>query len=311
MLRPSKCAGYFFMHALSVTRVRKRYGETLALDDVSLEVARGETVGLLGPNGAGKTTLIEIICGLRGADYGAVTAFGDAVTPNDKKVWRRMAIALPASSLPPRARVGELVELYRAIYGLEDDDWDILADVGLGECRSRLPNKMSNGQKQRLSLALTLLGGPDLLVLDEPTSELDPHGRRTIWELIRDFRRTNDRAVLLATHQMDEAAALCDKVGILVRGRIAAFGPPDDLISRYCPGNTLVVRTGTPEAPQLRDSVLQNVRDGAAHYRTEKLASTMADLVSKVPESALSSIQVLRPTLEDVFFAVTGESLDG
>ncbi|MGZ8284649.1 MAG: ABC transporter ATP-binding protein [Allosphingosinicella sp.] len=299
------------MQALSVSRVRKRYGETLALDDVSLEVSCGETVGLLGPNGAGKTTLIEIICGLRGADYGTVLAFDEAVVLNDKRVWRRMAIALPANSLPPRSRVGELAELYKKIYGLGDDTGDILAAVGLADCRSRVPSKMSNGQKQRLTLALTLLGRPDLMVLDEPTSELDPHGRRTIWDLIREFRSTGQRAVLLATHQMDEAAALCDKVGILVKGRIAAFGPPDDLIARYCPGNTLVFRTSLAEPPQLRDATLMDFRDDTARYATLNLASAMADLIAKVPESGLNSIQVLRPTLEDVFFAVTGESLDG
>lgn len=295
---------------LSVNGVSKKYGETVALEDVSFTVERGEVVGLLGPNGAGKTTLLESICGLRTCDLGFVEAFGDRVAPGDSRVWSRMAISLPARSLPSRARVGEVVELYRTIHDVPEPAAQILSEVGLLECARRNPGKMSNGQQQRLTLALTLMGRPELMLLDEPTSELDPHGRRTVWSLIQRFMAEGERSVLLATHQMDEAATLCDKVGILLKGRLAAFGPPEALIARYCPGVTLVIETSGPVDLELRDATLVDCKAGVTRYRSQRVASTVADLFARVPEGRIGSLQILKPTLEDVFFAVTGSVLD-
>lgn len=296
-------------NCLNVSSVSKSYGDVVALDDVSLSIMQGEAVGLLGPNGAGKTTLLEIICGLRSPDFGAVEAFGRQIKAGDDYQWFRMGIALPSYSLPTRARTSELITLYKAIYDNPTPTDELLSSVGILECKSRFPSKMSNGQKQRLTLVLALIGTPELLILDEPTSELDPHGRRLVWQSIEKFRGEKQGAMLLATHQMDEAQALCDKVGILLRGRLAAFDSPDRLIAQYCPGNSVALRDD-PGIYDFRDADYLGVRRDAHHFATPNVASTIADMVNKLSVPSLESLQVLRPTLEDVFFAVTGESLN-
>lgn len=294
---------------LGIAGVRKDYGDITALDGVSFSISAGETVGILGPNGAGKTTLLEIVCGYRSADTGAVEAFGELLEPNQPDVWEKMAIALPGFTLPARSRVSEIVELYKVLYSNRSNTQELLESVGLGDLGKRFPPKMSNGQKQRLTLLLALMASPDLLILDEPTSELDPHGRRMVWKAIEGFKAEGEgKSLLLATHQMDEAAALCDKVGILLRGKLAAFDTPEGLIATHCPGNKISIGVD----PQIYDfsaaRYIGGTRSGFI-FTTEDLPRTLEDIFSKLPSEALASLQVTRPTLEDVFFAVTGEEL--
>lgn len=296
---------------LEVEDVRRAYGKVVALDGLSLSVAEGDVVGLLGPNGAGKTTLIEVVCGLRGFDSGSVTAFGRPVRERDRSVWRDMSIALPASTLPPRATAAEVVDLYRHIYG----DWrpvrSLLESVGLAEVASRFVSRLSNGQRQRLALLLALMSRPKLLLLDEPTSELDPHGRQAVWDLIRDRYMRDGGTVLLATHQMDEAMSLCSRVGIIVDGRLAAIDTPDRLIETHCPVYTIIVRTECTDIPDIPGAEIVRSAAGEIHLRTENLWQSIAALADHMHASGgvIQDITVIRPSLEDVFFAVAGRAL--
>lgn len=296
---------------LEVEQVRKNYGKVVALDELSLSIVAGEVVGLLGPNGAGKTTLIEVVCGLRGFDSGSVMAFGRPVLERDRSIWRDMGIALPASTLPPRATAAEVVELYRNIYNDRRPVGTFLESVGLGEVGGRFVSRLSNGQRQRLALLLALMSRPKLLLLDEPTSELDPHGRQAVWDLIRDGYMRDGGTVLLATHQMDEAMTLCSRVGIIVDGRLAAIDTPDRLIETHCPVYTIIVRTTCQSLPDIPGAEIVKVAGGELHLRTGQLWRSIAALADFMHASGgdVQDIKVMRPSLEEVFFAVAGKAL--
>ena len=296
--------------ALQVNRLLKRYGDKIALDHVSLSVERGEVVGILGPNGAGKTTLIDLVCGLRKPDGGDVSILGRPVCYGDPAVWQHVAIALPAASLPPRQTAAEVIALYRDIYGAAAGVADVVRSVGIEAVAHKRIARLSNGQRQRLTVSLALIARPDLLLLDEPTSELDPHGRRAVWTLIREHCSATGRSVLLATHQMDEAAALCDRIAIIVDGRVAALGTPDRLIETYCPGSTIVVRMRDASFRALDTAVRQEARDGTIRFFTRELLPSLKELMgrSEAEGNPIDALHVDRPTLEDVFFAVAGKS---
>src|SRR3954469_17599036 len=215
--------------ALLVQDLRKHYGDVKAVDGLDLSVASGECFGLLGPNGAGKTTTIEICEGLLAPDSGRVELLGMRWTSNEHELRERLGIQLQETQLADKLTVEETVRMFRSFYrrGRSIDEASGL--VQLDEKRGARVGKLSGGQKQRLALACAIVGEPDLIFLDEPTTGLDPQSRRQLWDLITQFKALG-RTIILTTHYMDEAEILCDRVAIVDHGRIIALGTPQELI---------------------------------------------------------------------------------
>ena len=216
-------------NALVVRGLRKSYGDVVAVDGLDLEVRNGECFGLLGPNGAGKTTTIEICEGLLGRDSGEVVVLGQTWEDNADDLRERLGIQLQDTQLAEKLTVRETIDLFRSFYRRSRDANEVIDIVQLGEKRDARVGTLSGGQKQRLAIACALVGDPELLFLDEPTTGLDPQSRRQLWGLIEDFRSTG-RSILLTTHYMDEAERLCERVAIVDHGHVIALGSPAELI---------------------------------------------------------------------------------
>jgi ABC-2 type transport system ATP-binding protein len=278
--------------AIAVRGLRKSYGDTTAVAQVDLEVRRGEVFALLGPNGAGKTTTVEILEGFRHRDGGEVSVLGVDPARADA-VWRsRVGIVLQGTGEFDELTVTEVVNHFAAYYPAPDDPVDVIARVGLaGKARSRT-HSLSGGQKRRLDVALGIIGRPELLFLDEPTTGFDPEARREFWELIRDLAASGT-TILLTTHYLDEAETLADRVGVITGGRLVAVAPPAELGDRQ---NALA--TVSWRAP-----------DGS--IRSEQTGTPTAfviDLAKQFDGSEVPGLVVTRPTLEDVYLRMIGAS---
>jgi ABC-2 type transport system ATP-binding protein len=214
---------------IQVEGLRKVYGATVAVDNISFVVQEGEIFGMVGPNGAGKTTTIECLEGLRKPDAGTVRVLGVDPQREGQSLCLRVGMQLQQSNLPDRMKVWEALDLYASFYPRAADWKELLAQLGLEEKRNTPFSKLSGGQKQRLFIALALLPNPQLVFLDELTTGLDPQARHAIWDLVRDVR-ARGKTVLLSTHFMEEAERLCDRVAILDHGKIVALDTPAALI---------------------------------------------------------------------------------
>ncbi|HEY0936210.1 MAG TPA: ABC transporter ATP-binding protein [Trebonia sp.] len=252
--------------ALDITRLHKRYGPLVAVDDLSLRVSAGEIFGILGPNGAGKTTTVECVAGLRRPDGGSIRVFGADPYADRRTARTLVGVQLQESQLPDKLTAGEALDLYASFYPDPADTGALLHRLGLTEKRNTRYKKLSGGQKQRLSIALALVGRPRLVVLDELTTGLDPAARRESWRLVEELR-ADGVTVLLVTHYADEAERLCDRVALIQAGRLAACGRPAELIETaelalagrggHWPRVTLddaIVTLTTGEAPITRQS---------------------------------------------------------
>ncbi|HEX2722359.1 MAG TPA: ABC transporter ATP-binding protein, partial [Gemmatimonadaceae bacterium] len=215
--------------ALVVRGLRKSYGDVLAVDGLDLQVPAGECFGLLGPNGAGKTTTVEICEGLVERDSGDVSLLGMTWERDAQRLKEKLGISLQDTQLSEKLTVHETLALFRSFYSLGRAVDDVIDAVQLDEKRHARVGTLSGGQKQRLAIACALVGDPEILFLDEPTTGLDPQSRRQLWSLIDGFRATG-RTIILTTHYMDEAEKLCDRVAIVDHGRIIALGTPSELI---------------------------------------------------------------------------------
>ncbi|MCH6160323.1 ABC transporter ATP-binding protein [Streptomyces marispadix] len=216
--------------AIKAEGLRKRYGETKAVDGVSFEVERGEFYGILGPNGAGKTTTLEIVEGLREPDEGSAHLLGEASWPRNPALLHRIGVQLQASAFFERLSAREQILTFASLYGVGSARADeMLETVGLTDKRGTRENKLSGGQAQRLSIACALVHDPELVFLDEPTTGLDPQARRNLWDLLRTIN-SEGRTVVLTTHYMDEAETLCDRVAVMDEGRILRVGAPAQLV---------------------------------------------------------------------------------
>ena len=235
--------------AIEIQGLVKRYGDLVAVDGIDLTVQAGECFGLLGPNGAGKTTAVEVMEGLRPPDGGAVRILGQSWGRRDHLLRQRLGIALQETQFVDRLTVGETVRLFRSFYSEGRTPEEVLTEVGLTEKTNTWVVKLSGGQRQRLTLACALVGSPEILFLDEPTTGLDPTSRRGVWELVEEFR-AGGGTVLLTTHYMEEAERLCQRIAIMDRGRILTEGSPTDLLRKVAADHPEI------EAPTLEDLFL-------------------------------------------------------
>jgi ABC-2 type transport system ATP-binding protein len=222
-------AAHSHPHSLVVRALRKAYGNVVAVDGLDLEVRNGECFGLLGPNGAGKTTTIEICEGLLPRDSGDVKVLGRTWENDGDDLRERLGIQLQDTQLADKLTVRETIDLFRSFYRRSRDAKEVIEMVQLGEKHDARVGTLSGGQKQRLAIACALVGDPELLFLDEPTTGLDPQSRRQLWGVIEEFRATG-RTIVLTTHYMDEAERLCERVAIVDHGHVIAQGSPAELI---------------------------------------------------------------------------------
>src|SRR4051812_7766347 len=304
--------------ALRVTGLRKAYNDVVAVDGLDLTVNAGECFGLLGPNGAGKTTTIEICEGLTEPDAGVVEVLGQRWSTGEKELRERLGIQLQETQLAEKLTVDETVRLFRSFYKRGRNVDDVIDVVQLGEKRGSRVGKLSGGQKQRLALACAIVGDPDLLFLDEPTTGLDPQSRRQLWDLIVELRASG-RSIVLTTHYMDEAERLCDRVAIVDHGKVIALGSPRELIASL--GAEHVVEFTTPDAPPgaFAMDVLKSLdgvtgarqHDGRWMLEVSELARTVPALLALLSsrELALGELATHSATLEDVFVSLTGRQL--
>jgi ABC-2 type transport system ATP-binding protein len=299
---------------IRVDDVRKNYGSVEAVKGVSFEVQRGEIFGLLGPNGAGKTTTIEILEGLRNADGGTATVLGMDARHETRALKERIGVQLQSASLYPDLTVTELLELFASFFARHLPPAALIDQLGLEERAHALTKELSGGQRQRLSIALALVNDPELIFLDEPTTGLDPQGRRALWEHIERLR-TEGRTVLLTTHYMEEAEQLCDRVAVMDHGLILELGTVRELIGRHFTERALRFDA----RPELTDAALTGLRDvtrvahedGEVILYTRSVPRSIAALLelSERAGAADLDVAVRRPTLEDVFLRLTGRAL--
>jgi ABC-2 type transport system ATP-binding protein len=302
--------------ALRCRGLVKRYGELVAVDGLDLEVAAGECFGLLGPNGAGKTTTVELFEGLLAPDDGTLEVLGLRWRGDGQALRARLGVQLQETRFPEKLRVTELVELFRSFYRAGLDPAAALALVGLEEKRRAFVRELSGGQKQRLSLACALVGDPEVLFLDEPTTGLDPASRRQIWEIVERLKERG-RTVLLTTHYMEEAARLCDRVAIIDRGRILAEGAPAALVASLGAEHVIEVETARLIPPGILEGLpgVEAVRrDGTTVRLTvREVHRTVPPLLARLAEGEIEALRLAthHATLEDVFIALTGRTLEG
>jgi ABC-2 type transport system ATP-binding protein len=294
---------------VEVTELRKRYGETVAVDGISLTVEAGEILGIVGPNGAGKTTTVEIMEGLRRPDSGRVRVLGLDPRRRGAELRQRIGVQLQQAALPDRLKVWEALDLYASLYR-DPADWRrLLEDWGLEAKGNAAFADLSGGQRQRLFIALSLVGRPEVVFLDELTTGLDPQARRATWELVKQVR-AKGATVVLVTHFMEEAELLCDRVAIVDRGRVVALDTPGALVRGLGAEQRLRFRPLGPfDLDSLRrlPGVDQVERDGdqvVVAGDGSLLATVAAALAAKaVPVADLRSEGA---NLEDAFLALTG-----
>jgi ABC-2 type transport system ATP-binding protein len=302
--------------ALEVRNLKKAFGDVVAVDGLDLEVRTGECFGLLGPNGAGKTTTIEICEGLQVQDSGQVRVLGLDWRSSERELRERLGVQLQETQLPDKLTVEETVTLFRSFYRTGRPVDQVIDLVELGEKRTARIGKLSGGQKQRVAVACAIVGDPDLLFLDEPTTGLDPQSRRQLWDLVTQIKGSG-RTVLLTTHYMDEAQILCDRVAIVDHGRVIALGTPRELIASLGAGH--VVAFAMADGAEVPEEMLRALpavtdvrRDGGGwELRVEELHRTVPALLGWVAASGagLARLQTHSATLEDVFVALTGRQL--
>ncbi len=302
--------------ALQVRNLRKAYQDVIAVDGLDLDVYTGECFGLLGPNGAGKTTTIEICEGLNTPDAGEVEVLGRRWSQDDHELRQRLGISLQETQFSEKLTVDETVQLFRSFYRAGPAPDEVIAMVQLGEkARSRVGG-LSGGQKQRLALACALVGDPELLFLDEPTTGLDPQSRRQLWALIEGLKSAG-RSILLTTHYMEEAERLCDRVAIVDHGKRIALGTPRELIAELRAEHVLefaLAGSGAvDETPLLNIEGVcaANRRDGTYRLQVEELHLAMPALLSELRRQGaqLAELRTHSATLEDVFVSLTGRHL--
>jgi ABC-2 type transport system ATP-binding protein len=298
--------------AISVSHLKKTYGDVKAVEDVSFAVNEGEIFGLLGPNGAGKTTTVECITGLRRPDEGAISVLGLDPQVDREALHPVIGVQLQSSTFPDKLKVSEILDLYQSFYGNPANPEELAEALGLSEKLGSYYKTLSGGQKQRLSVALALIGQPKIAVLDEMTTGLDPQARLDAWELIE---RTRDRGttVMLVTHYMEEAERLCDRVALIDHGRIMALDTPDGLAEKVAGGKQVRfvpsksfddgLLKGLPEV-----KTLEHQGKHVKVVGSGQLVNAVILTLAKEGVEALD-VQMEEATLEDAFVKLTGRHI--
>ncbi len=298
---------------ISVSHLGKSYGSTVAVDDLSLEVYKGEIFGLIGPNGAGKTTTMECVEGLRKADRGTLSVLGLDPRRDATALEQRIGVQHQEAQLQKRIKVWEAMDLWSALYVKVVDTEALLGRLGLEAKRDARFMTLSGGQKQRLFIALAMIHDPEVIFLDEVTTGLDPQARRTIWGLITDMKERG-KTVFLTTHLMEEAERLCDRVAIIDHGRLVEVGTPAELVEKHCPQRSVVFTSeGNGAAERLvgGTGVLSATSEGCTHTLRGEGDDFVTHVINLI---ARENIQVTGfrtelPTLEDVFLKLTGHGI--
>jgi ABC-2 type transport system ATP-binding protein len=280
------------MNVIEVQGLHKTYADTKAVDGIDLTIAQGEIFALLGPNGAGKTTTVEILEGFRKADSGSISVLG--FDPSQRgaqsRMWRnRIGIVLQSTADAGDLSVEETISHFAKYYSAPRDVDEVINSVGLDEKRGALIRTLSGGQRRRLDVALGIIGSPELLFLDEPTTGFDPEARRAFWSLIESLRK-GGTTILLTTHYLDEAEALADRVAVITRGKILEVSTPTQLGGRA---------TAKARVQWKSDGVMQ---EEITDNPTDVVKRLSAQFPGEVPE-----LQVLRPSLEDIYLSMIGE----
>jgi ABC-2 type transport system ATP-binding protein len=298
---------------VQVSGIRKAYGRTVAVADVSFDVYEGEIFGLIGPNGAGKTTTMECIEGLRRPDAGSIAVLSLDPVRDAYALQDRIGVQLQEAQLQKRIKVHEAVDLWAALYRRPVNGDRLLEQLGLSEKRDAWFMTLSGGQKQRLFIALALINDPEVVFLDELTTGLDPQARRAIWDLVRGIR-DRGKTVFMTTHLMEEAERLCDRVAIIDHGRIIDIDSPAGLVRRHCPECTVLLATSDPGAPGHLRAVprVDEVRVDGERFT---IRGTGEDVITEVIHALanhgirVTEFRTVVPTLEDVFLRLTGRSI--
>jgi ABC-2 type transport system ATP-binding protein len=297
---------------VSIDGLRVRYGDTVAVDGVSLSIRRGEIFGILGPNGAGKTTTVECLAGLRRPDAGTLRVLGHDVLADHHALRELVGVQLQTAALPDKLRVGEALALFAAFYRAPADPGELLRRLGLQDKRETRFDKLSGGQRQRLSIALALVGSPQVAILDELTTGLDPQARRETWKLIESVR-DQGVTVVLVTHFMEEAERLCDRIALLHHGRVVALDTPDGLAAGGRAGQRIGFALDRPDALDLSAlRALPEVREVTRRGDRIEVAGS-GDLVAEVIAALVRAgavphaTRVEHATLDDAFVALTTE----
>lgn len=305
------------MAVIQVERLIKKFGDLVAVNDLSFKVQRGEIFGMLGPNGAGKTTTLEIIEGLQEPTSGSTSVLGFDSHQESEKVKQKIGVQLQASAYFDFLTLREILNLFASFYGCTVDTDKLLASVGLLDKRNSLVKHLSGGQKQRFSMVASLVNDPEIVFLDEPTTGLDPQARRHLWDYIRQIN-SEGKTVVLTTHYMEEAQLLCDRVAIIDLGKIVALDTPANLIHSLKSSYRINVTTAErcPIEPfQKIAGVLSvhQISDHAPKYqlRAAKALDSLPSLLKTIEREKipLTDIEVLPANLEDVFLELTGKEL--
>src|SRR5271169_2661313 len=298
--------------AVEIAHLRKAYGNVVAVDDVSFSVAEGEIFGILGPNGAGKTTTVECVLGLRSPDTGSICVMGLDPGQDREDLHVIVGAQLQESALPPKLRVGEILDLYRSFYRDPADVGELIDALGLAGKRKDYYRSLSGGQRQRLSIALALIGRPKIAVLDEMTSGLDPQARRDTWDLIEGVRNRGV-TILLVTHFMEEAERLCDRVALIDAGRVVALDSPAGLAARASGGTSVRFVPSAPFDDRLLSELpeVRTVTRSGSHVVVTGTGELVSAVILTLAAAGVTvrDVQLDSSTLEDAFVKLTGRHL--
>jgi ABC-2 type transport system ATP-binding protein len=301
--------------AIRCRDLRKSYGAQLAVAGIDLEVPSGECFGLLGPNGAGKTTTVEMLEGLTRPDSGSIELFGSSWGQGrDNELKERFGVQLQDNQLADKLTVEEVLRLFRSFYRAGKSPAELLTLLDLEGVRGRQYARLSGGQKQRVAIGCALAGDPDLLFLDEPTTGLDPRARQELWGVVRRFRARGG-TVLITTHYMEEAAALCDRVAIMDLGKIIALGTPRALVDGLGLVQFVEFETADPvdRAALQQLACLQDIEQRAEHYRLriDRSLTSLASVLEALARQQVTPVglSAQQATLDDVFLQLTGRAL--
>ena len=298
---------------IQVSGIRKTYGTTVAVSDISFEVSEGEVFGLIGPNGAGKTTTMECVEGVHRPDRGDISILGLDPFRDVYQVQNRIGVQLQQAQLQKRIKVWEAVDLWASLYSRSVDAGRLLEQLGLADKRNAWFMTLSGGQKQRLFIALALINDPEVVFLDELTTGLDPQSRRAIWDLVRGIR-DRGKTVFMTTHLMEEAERLCDRVAIIEHGKIIDIGTPQELVGRHCPARTVVLATDNAFAEEHLRAIprVETVVRQTSQFTIRGLGDDfVSEVIQCLSENRIrvTDFRTVLPNLEDVFLKLTGHSI--